>query len=95
MCYLRGDCRPGDFGEPAIDKNGPDAKHEKQEKMRGLIWTRPLIPKNTIWSSARFVMEKENYPRTLGVLMFAEYVEVLDSLKKNLKSSKRWKIESK
>ena len=27
--------------------------------------------------------------------MFAEDVEVLDSLKKNLKSSKRWKIESK
>jgi len=37
ICYLRGDCRPGDFGEPAIDKNGPDTKHEKQEKMRGLI----------------------------------------------------------
>ena len=37
MCYLRGDCGPGDFGEPGIDKNGPGAKHEKQEKVRGLI----------------------------------------------------------
>ena len=34
MCYLRGDCRPGDFGEPGIDKNGPGSKHEKQEKVR-------------------------------------------------------------
>jgi hypothetical protein len=94
MCYLRGDCRPGDFGEQAIDKNGSDAKHEKQEKMRGFIWARPLIPRNTTWYSARFVMGKENYPRNPGVLMFAEDVEDLDLLKKNLKSSKRWKIES-
>ena len=36
MCYLRGDRRPGDFGEPGIDKDGPGAKHEKQEKVRGL-----------------------------------------------------------
>jgi D-mannonate dehydratase len=95
MCFLRGDCRPGDFGESAVDKDGPGAKHEKQEKVRGLIWARLLIPKNTIWSSARFVMEKENYPRNLMSLMFAEDVEVLDSLKKNLKSWKRWKIENK
>jgi hypothetical protein len=53
MCYLRGDCRSGDIGEPGIDKNGPDAKHEKQEKMRGLIWGILLIPKNIIWFSAR------------------------------------------
>jgi hypothetical protein len=51
MCYLRGDCRPGDFGESAVDKDGPGAKHEKQEKVRGLIWARLLIPKNTIWSA--------------------------------------------
>jgi hypothetical protein len=49
-------------------------------------------PQNTIWSSARFVREKENYPRALMSLMFAEDVEVLDSLKMNLRSSKRLKI---
>lgn len=52
MPYLRGDCRPGDFGEPTIDKNGPDTKHEIQEKVRGRIWGRLLIPKNTIRSPA-------------------------------------------
>ena len=78
MCYLRGDCRPGDFGKSGIDKDGPGAKHEKQEKVREVIWVRPLIPKNTIWSSARFVMEKGNYPRTLMSLMFAKNVEALD-----------------
>jgi hypothetical protein len=60
MCYLRGDCRPGDFGEPGIDKNGPGAKHEKQEKVRELMWARLLIPKNTIGSSTRFVTKKGN-----------------------------------
>jgi len=60
-----------------------------------LIWARLLTPKNTIWSSAQFVIEKENYPRALMSLRFAEDVEVLDSLKMNLRSSKRWKIESK
>ena len=34
MCYLRGACRPGDFGESGVDKDGTGAKHEKQEKMR-------------------------------------------------------------
>ncbi len=66
-------------------------KHEKQEKVRGLIWSRLLIPTNSIWSSARFVMEKGNYPRILMGLMPAEDVEVLGSLKKNLKSSKNRK----
>jgi len=89
ICYLRGDCRPGDFGESAVDKDGPGAKYEKQEKVRGLIWARLLIPKNTIWSSARFVMEKENCPRTLMVLMFAKNAEVLDSLRKKWESLKR------
>jgi hypothetical protein len=37
MCSLRGDCGRGDFGESAIDKDGPGAKHEKQEKVRGLV----------------------------------------------------------
>jgi len=34
MCYLRGDRRSGDYGEPTIDENGSGAKHEKQEKVR-------------------------------------------------------------
>jgi hypothetical protein len=51
MCYLRGDCRPDNFGEPAMDENGLGAKHEKQERMRGWVRGRLLIPKNTIWSS--------------------------------------------
>jgi hypothetical protein len=34
MCYLRRDCRPGDFGESAMGKNGPGAKHKKQETVR-------------------------------------------------------------
>ena len=83
MCYLRGDCRPGDSGEPAIDKNGPGSKREKQEKVEGLIWRRLLILKNTIWSSALFVMEKGNYLRILGALMFVENAGVLGSLKGN------------
>jgi hypothetical protein len=94
VCCLRGDCRSGDFGEPAIDEIGPDARHKKQEKVRGFIWARPLIPKNTIRPSALSAREMGSYPRTPGGIMFAEHVEVLDSLKKNLKSSKRWKIES-
>jgi len=65
MCSLRGDCRSGDFGEPAIDENGPGAKHEKQEKVRGSIWGGLLIPKNTIWSSALSAREMGNDPRTL------------------------------
>jgi hypothetical protein len=36
MCHLWRDCRPGHSGEPAINKNGPSAKHEKQEKVKGL-----------------------------------------------------------
>jgi hypothetical protein len=36
MRYLRRGCRPGDFGESAIGKNGPGAKHKKQETVRGL-----------------------------------------------------------
>jgi hypothetical protein len=66
MCYLRGDCRPGDFGEPAIDKDGSGAQHEKQEKVRGLIWARLLIPKNTIWSSARICDGKGKLPKNPG-----------------------------
>ena len=34
-----------------MDKNGPGAKHKKQEKVRGLIGASLLIPKNTIWPS--------------------------------------------
>lgn len=32
MCCLRGDRRPGDYGEPAINEIGPDSKHERWEK---------------------------------------------------------------
>jgi hypothetical protein len=91
MCYLRGDCRPSDFAEPGIDENGSGAKHEKQEKVRGLIWARLLIPRNTIWFSARFVMEKGNYQRTLMSLMFAKNAEVLDSLRKKWEPLKKQK----
>ena len=80
MCYLRGDCRPGDSGEPTFDKDGPVAIHEKQEKATGLIWGRLLIQKNTIWSPVRFVREKVNCPKTLMVLKFAHDVQALDSL---------------
>jgi hypothetical protein len=80
------------LGEPAIDEDGAAARHEKQEKVRGLIWGRLLIPKNTISPSVLFAREMGNYRRTLMVLIFAEDVEVLDSLKKNLKSLKRWKV---
>jgi hypothetical protein len=82
VCYLRRDCRSGDFGEPAIDKSGPGAKHKKQEKVRGLIWARLLSPKNTIWTSVLFAREMGNYPRTLMVLMFAENVGVFGFIKK-------------
>ncbi len=95
MLDLRGTCRPCDIGESGIDKDRTGAKHEKQEKLTGFIRPRRFIPKNTIWSSARFVMEKENYPGTLLSLMFAEAVEVLDSLEMNLKFAKGSKIESK
>jgi hypothetical protein len=53
MLDLRGTCRPGDFEQSGVDKDGTGAKHEKQEEVRGLIWARLLIPKNTIrysWS---------------------------------------------
>jgi len=58
VCYLRGDYRSGHFGESEIDEVGPGAKHEKQEKMRRLMWARLLLPKNMIWSSALFVTGK-------------------------------------
>jgi hypothetical protein len=35
-CDLRRDCRPGDFGESAIGKNGPGVKQKKQETVRGV-----------------------------------------------------------
>jgi len=95
MCHLRGDCRPGDLGEPGVNEDRPGAKYEKQEKVRGLIWARLFIPKNKIWSSVRFVMEKGNYLRIRGTLTFGKNVEDLDFLRKNLKSSKRWRIENK
>jgi len=88
VCYLRGDCRSVDFGESAIDEVGPGIKYEEQEKVNGSIWVRLLIPQNTIWSSARFVMGKGNYLRTLMVLMFAKNVAVLDSFRKSLKLRK-------
>jgi hypothetical protein len=40
-------------------------------------------------------MEKVNYLRILGGLMFVEHARVLGLLKMNLISSKGWKIESK
>jgi hypothetical protein len=52
MCYLRGACRSGDFGESGVDKDGTGAEHERQENLRGLIWARHLLPKNRICSSA-------------------------------------------
>jgi hypothetical protein len=55
MCSLRGDCRPGDFGKSAIANDGSGAKHEKQEKVRGLVWARLLSPENTICSYVLFV----------------------------------------
>jgi hypothetical protein len=55
MRYLWRDSRPGHSGEPAIDKNRPGAKHEKQEKVRGLIWGRLLIRENATGSSPQAV----------------------------------------
>ena len=52
MCYLRGACRSGDLGESGVGKDGTVSKHEKQQKVIGLIWVRLLIPKNRIGSSA-------------------------------------------
>lgn len=92
---LRGECGPGDFGESAIDKDRPGAKLKKKEKVRGLVWARLLIPKNTRWSYVLCAKERVDCPRTLMVLMFAEDAEGLDLLKKDLKSWKRWKIENK
>jgi hypothetical protein len=89
MCYLRGDCRPGDFGKPTIDKNGKSAKHKKQEKVKGLIRASLLIPKNIIWPFALFAKEMKNYPRTLMVSIFAFDVEALDSLEKKRKCLRR------
>jgi hypothetical protein len=63
--------------------------------VRGLIWGRLSISKNTIWSYVLFAGERADCPRTLMALVFAKNAEVLDSLKKDLKSSKRWKIENK
>lgn len=85
MCYLRGDYRSGHFGESEIDEVGPGAKHEKQEKVRTLIWAGLSPHKNTKWSFVRFVTEKENYPGTLMVLMFAKNVGDLSSLEENRK----------
>jgi hypothetical protein len=56
MCYLRGACRSGDLGESRVDKDGTVAKHEIQQKVRGLIWARLLIPKNSLCSSAESLM---------------------------------------
>ena len=89
MCYLRGDCRPGDFGEPGIDKNGPGAKHEKQEKVRRLIWAISLNPENTIWMCVLFATDGVDCPRTLVALLFAEDVRGLDSSKEKRKSLKK------
>jgi hypothetical protein len=80
MYYLRGDCRPDNIGEPEIDKDGPAAKHEREEKMRGLIWTKLLILENTIWPSALFARGEGKYTGALMVLTSAKNVGVLDSL---------------
>jgi hypothetical protein len=47
MCYLRGACRSGDIEESGIGQDGTVAKHEKQQKVRRLIWRRLLIPKTS------------------------------------------------
>ncbi len=78
MLDLWGTCRPGNFGESRVDKDGTGSKHERQEKLRELIWARLLIHENTIWPYARLVMEKENYRGLLMSLMFVKDVEVLD-----------------
>jgi len=49
MCYLRGACRSGDSGQSGVDKDGTVAKHERQEKVRGVIW--PRVQRNFRWGT--------------------------------------------
>jgi len=44
MLDLRGACRPGNFEESGVDKDGTGSKHEIHEKVRGLIWPRLFDP---------------------------------------------------
>jgi PHP family Zn ribbon phosphoesterase len=63
VCYLRGGCRPGDFGEPAIDEIGSAAKHETQEKV-GFDMGKTLNPEKYNMAFCPFCKGNGKLPKT-------------------------------